>query len=80
MSVTVVLHVSHVKVPKTSSGRTSLVLVTVPEMLMSVPIFAVRSSRMDETSGRPWKAIENSRVRRPPVVEDEVEPEEVGER
>jgi hypothetical protein len=68
-SLTVVLQTSQTNAPKISSGRTSLVLVTVPLMLMSVPILAVRSSRIPEVSGRLWNASENSRVRRPVVDE-----------
>lgn len=49
---TIPLHSKQVKVPNTSSGRTSLVRVTVPEMLDSFPIFSVRMSRIPSVSGR----------------------------
>jgi hypothetical protein len=47
-----VRHSWQTKVPKTSSGRTSEVRVTVPEMETSWPIFSVRRSRMPETCAR----------------------------
>lgn len=82
-SPTVVRHSWQTNAPKTSSGRTSLVRVTVPEMAISWPMRAVRRSRIPSVMARLRKASENSRVRRPGVAEPAAEAcdeEDAGER
>jgi hypothetical protein len=52
ISLTKPPHTSQTKLPYNSSGRTSLVRVTVPLMLMSCPSLSVRRDRILDTSGR----------------------------
>jgi hypothetical protein len=56
-SYIVVRHVSHVNVPETNSGRTSLVRVTVPLILINCPIRSIRRSRIPDVMGRLYIAM-----------------------
>lgn len=51
---------SQVKVARRSSGRTSEVRVTVAEIEVRVPIWAVRRERMRVVTGRLWKPMEKT--------------------
>ena len=59
-SGTRVSHSAHLNAPKSSSGRTSDVRVTVPEKLVSCPMFSALSSRRRCTRGRFTNATQNS--------------------
>lgn len=48
-----VMHSMHRKVPEKSSGRTSVVRVTVPTNWLSLPMREERSARRRSLSGRP---------------------------
>mmetsp|Transcript_28823 Transcript_28823/g.71141 ORF Transcript_28823/g.71141 Transcript_28823/m.71141 type:complete len:208 (-) Transcript_28823:131-754(-) len=58
-------HSMHLKLPSSSSGRTSDVRVTVPLNEVSCPMFSALSSRKRCTRGRFMKATQNS-LSRPP--------------